>query len=70
MIKGIQSFRTKEGGRTADKRWEYKIFEKQQDIDYFQKLDNDTLFNEEERKTIAGILKEYWIALSYSQYFS
>ena len=22
MIKGIQSFRTKEGGRTADKRWE------------------------------------------------
>ena len=23
-----------------------------------------------ERKTIAGILKEYWIALSYSQYFS
>ena len=47
MIKGIQSFRTKEGGRTADKRWEYGIFEKQQDIDYFQKLDNDTLFNEE-----------------------
>lgn len=47
MIKGIQSFHTKEGGRTADKRWEYGIFEKQQDIDYFQKLDNDTLFNEE-----------------------
>ena len=50
MIKGIQSFRTKEGGRTADKRWDSKIFEKQQDIDYFQKLDNDTLFNEEKER--------------------
>ena len=68
MIKGIHSFRTKEGGKQQIKdekantelrklekmsdpeRWEYGIFEKQQDIDYFQKLDNDTLFNEERER--------------------
>lgn len=41
-------------------RWRYDIFEKQQDMDYFQDLDDEEKFSPEDRAAVAGLLMEYW----------
>lgn len=48
-------------GMSNTERCRYEIFEKQQDVEYFQKLNSDKILNEDEKTMIAGILKEYWI---------
>ncbi len=41
-------------------RWKYDIFEKQQDMDYFQALNDEEKFSDNDRIMVARLLMEYW----------
>lgn len=47
---------------TKEKRWEYEIVEKHMDMEYFQKLNKEDVFSDEDQVVIAEILRNYWIA--------
>lgn len=47
------------GEMSQKERWQHEIFEKQQDMNYFQRLD-DVEFSQEDKIIIAGLLKDYW----------
>lgn len=43
-----------------EEKWRYDIFEKQQDIEYFQKLTAGGEFNDQDSVAVAQLLREYW----------
>lgn len=43
-----------------EEKWRYDIFEKQQDIEYFQRLASGEEFDDRDSADIARLLKEYW----------
>lgn len=47
-------------GLCGEERWKYDIFEQQQDMEYFQELDNEEKFSMEDRIVVARLLMEYW----------
>jgi len=44
---------------SREERWKYEIYEEQQDMNYFQKLE-DVELSSEDKIMIAGFLKGYW----------
>lgn len=47
---------------SKEEKWRYEIFDRQQDILYYQNLADSDTYSTEDKIIIAELLKEYWIS--------
>lgn len=50
-------------GMSKEEKWRYDIFDKQQDMQYYQNFIESDTYSPEDKMIIAGLLKEYWIGI-------